>query len=395
MATTVTVPGASGSQIPNPYNTTYNLAVAQQISSMLADAQGSSTLVITDSDQNAEVILPGQVGEVAVTLPGASVVNLPQGYSYTALDQSVTGPVTINGGGSLFAGNQQITYNGAAGSDTAYIAAGDGNDLFNMPAGSNYVMGLGNGNDTVYADGSGSIAGGSGRNFFDIGGPPGSNNVVSSNGDQDTIIAGAGNVSVNTTGTDPSVVGGTGNLVYLGSAAGDPTITGATGTGHETLFGGAGQDITYQDNPAGAASPGSAIFGAGAGNETLNAGGSSTGVQLAAGVGSVDMIGSTGPDTFYGGDGYATMTGNGGDNVFEFAMANGTLQGGGTNIITDFNVQNDDFILVGYGATGAQDALKGATVSGGNTFVKLSDGTSIEFVSVIAPALIRSQSFTS
>jgi Ca2+-binding RTX toxin-like protein len=377
MSTYVTVPGAVSTNIVNPYNTPFNVQVAQEISKVLFAALNASNLDIQNPTPTPSPPPSGEVGEIAVTTPGGSniYVALPPGFSYTAIDQGVTGPIFVTGGGSLFVGNQQTTYQGAAGGQVS-IAAGDGNDLFNMPSGSNYVMGLGNGNDTVYADGSGTIVGGTGTNYFNVN-SPGGTNVVDSNGNNDTIVAGAGNVSVNTTGTTPSIVGGSGNLVYLGSTAGNPTIVGATGFGKETLFGGAGQNITYSDNPSGAA-PGSAILAAGAGNETLNAGGSTTGVQLAAGIGSVDMIGSSGPDTFYGGAGYATMTGDGGKDFFLFSTTPAGHQGG-TDIITDFN-SSDTFATSGYGAGAAQTAFNNATVTGGNSFVKLSDGTSIEFL---------------
>jgi Ca2+-binding RTX toxin-like protein len=271
-----------------------------------------------------------------------------------------------------------VTYLGSAATGAVSIAAGDGTDYFNMPTGSTYFMALGNGNDTIIAKGSGTIVGGTGNNNINVG-SQGSSDVLLSNGASDTIVAGAGNVTVGTFGANPNITGGVGNLVYFGGAAGHPTITGATGPGGETLFGGSGQNISYLDNPTGP-STGSAIFGAGSGNETLNAGGSSEGVKLAAGVGSVNLIGSTGPDTFFGGSGFATMTGNGGADVFVFGTTPVGHQGG-TDIISDFN-SNDIFLLSGYGSNGAANAFAGATVAGGNSFVKLSDGTSIEFLGI-------------
>jgi Ca2+-binding RTX toxin-like protein len=389
MTTYVTVPGAGGTNIVNPYNNNFNTQVAQAISNYLFGLKNQNKLVfsnppvLSDSGQVNNPPAPppsGDVGEITVTTPGGgfTYVVVPPGYSVTAIDQSVIGPVQIVGGGSLFGYNQEISYTGAPAPGQVSISAGDGNDYFNLPSGSNYVVGLGNGNDTVYANGHGTVVGGTGNNYFNAG-SQGESNLIVSHGNNDTIDAGAGTVSVESYGTDPQISGGVGNLIYLGNAAGSPTITGAKGTGMETLFGGAGQNITYLDNKGGS-TPGSAILAAGAGNETLNAGGSSTGVQLAAGIGSVDMIGSTGPDTFYGGAGYATMTGNGGNDVFVFGTTPAGHQGG-TDIITDFN-SNDTFLLSGYGANAASTAFADATVTGGNSFVKLSDGTSIEFLGV-------------
>jgi Ca2+-binding RTX toxin-like protein len=385
MATTVTVPGASDSTIPNTYNTPYNTALAEQISDQLYAAQNAGMLYVQDSDQNPGPVPPGYVGEIAVTVAGGGVINLPAGYSYTAIDQSVAGAVTVTGGGNLFAGNQNTTYYGVAAPGTVLVTAGDGNDLVSMPNGSSYDVALGNGNDTIFANGSGTVSGGSGDNLF-FAGSPGGQNTVNSLGAADTIVAGAGSVTVNSYGTNPLVFGGSGQLVYIGDSAGNPTITGGTGT--ETLFGGAGQDLTYTDGSN--TTTGANILAAGAGNETLNAGSAQYGVQLAAGTGSVDMIGSQGNDVFYGGAGTATMTGNGGADAFIFGNTAGHT--GGLDIITDFS-SSDNFVVVGYGANAAQNALNTATIGGGNTLAKLSDGTTIVFLDVTNPANIHNQSF--
>jgi Ca2+-binding RTX toxin-like protein len=385
MTAVVTVPGASDTFIPNPYNTPYNLDVAQQISSLLAGADANNTLFVQSSDQNPGPVPAGSIGEIAVTVPGGGVVQVPTGYSVTAIDSSVTGPVTVSGGGSLFAGNTTITYYGAASPNPVLIAVGDGNDLLSMPNGSSYVIALGNGNDTVYANGSGTVTGGDGNNLFFVGSAGGQNDV-NSYGNTDTIVAGQGSTTVSTNGSDPLIFGGTGQLIYLGEAPGNPTITG--GAGQETLFGGAGQNLTYTDGSS--TTTGANILAAGAGNETLNAGAAQYGVQLAAGTGTVDMIGSHGNDVFYGGSGAATMTGNGGADAFIFGNTAGHT--GGADIITDFS-GSDNFVVAGYGTNAAQNALNAATVSGGSTTVTLSDNTTITFIGVANLGSIHNQSF--
>jgi Ca2+-binding RTX toxin-like protein len=389
MTTYVTVPGASSTFVVNPYNTPYNTAIAEQISYVLAVAQASSKLFVQNYASGTLPSVPsGDVGEIAVTVPGTSNVVVPAGYTFTAIDQSVPGPITISGGGNLFVGNQNTTYVGKAAAGTVTIAAGDGNDLLALAAGSTYYAGLGNGNDTVYANGSGTVWGGTGNNLF-FGDSSGGANEFNSFGSNDTIVAGAGSVSVNTYGANPLVFGGSGSLQYIGGAPGNPTIVGGTGT--ETLFGGSGQNLTYFDSSN--TTPDSTILAAGAGNETLNAGGAKNGVELAAGVGTVTMIGTTGNDIFFGGSGAATMVGNGGKDTFQFASAGEPGgQHGGTNIITDFT-SSDSFNTVGYGAGAAQAALNSATVAGGNTTVKLSDGTTIEFLGITNPNSIHTNSY--
>jgi Ca2+-binding RTX toxin-like protein len=389
MTTYVTVPGANNTHITNPYNTPYNLQVADQIASVLAVAKADQTLFAENYTGGALPSVPsGDVGEIAVTVTGASSIAVPAGYTFTAVDQTVPGPVTISGGASLFIGNQNTTYFGKGGSGTVSIAAGDGNDLIALPTGTIYEVGLGNGNDTVYGNGSGTVTGGTGSNLF-FGDSAGGTNEFNSYGSNDTIVAGAGAVSVNSYGANPLVFGGSGSLQYIGGAPGNPTIVGGTGT--ETLFGGSGQNLTYYD--ARSTKPDSTILAAGSGNETLNAGGAKNGVELAAGVGTVTMIGTSGNDVFFGGSGVATMVGNGGTDTFQFASAGEPGgQHGGTNIITDFT-SSDSFNTIGYGANAGQTALTSATVAGGNTTVKLSDGTTIEFLGVTNPNSIHNSSY--
>jgi len=168
MTTTyVTVPGASSTYVVNPYNTPFNTQVAQQIASVLAAAQSASTLFVQNyTGATLPPVPTGDTGEIAVTVPGTSSVVVPTGYTFTAVDQGVPGPITISGGGSLFVGNQNTTYFGLAAAGTVSIAAGDGNDLIALPTGTTYEVGLGNGNDTVYGNGSGTVTGGTGNNLF-------------------------------------------------------------------------------------------------------------------------------------------------------------------------------------------------------------------------------------
>jgi Ca2+-binding RTX toxin-like protein len=318
----------------------------------------------------------GDVGEIAVTVVGGGVINVPKGYTFTAIDQTVSGPVTINGGGSLFAGNQTATYYGAPASGTVSIAAGDANDLIALPNGSTYVVALGNGNDTIFANGSGTVTGGSGNNIF-FAGSAGGENDVNSYGSADTIVAGQGAVTVHSYGANPLIYGGSGSLVYLGGAAGNPTITGGSGT--ETLFGSAGQNIDYTDGSN--TTPGANILAAGAGNETLDAGSAKYGVQIAIGSGSVDVIGSAAGDTIYGGSGAATITTNGGSDLFVF----GDLAGhtGGTDLITDFDIAKDTINLTGL--TVSSETSAGTSPA----MIMLSDDTRITFSGISDPTKIN------
>ena len=123
------------------------------------------------------------------------------------------------------------------------------------------------------------------------------------------------------------------------------------------------------------------VYQAGSGSETINAGFSSANDSLSGGgvAGSaVSMVGGVGSDTLGAGAGTDTMTGNGGNNLFFFNQA--VIAGNApTDIVTDFNT-SDSVLLAGYGSSAAGAALAGATSSGGNTTLTLSDNTKITFI---------------
>jgi Ca2+-binding RTX toxin-like protein len=365
MATVVTVPGASNTFITESYSLTNNLAIAQQIAAALALAKSGGTLFVQNYDQNPGTVPTGDVGELAVTTPGGANIAVGTGYSYVAIDQTVTGPVSVSGAASIFAGDQTLNLSL---SGNILAAVGNGNDLIGLKAGGTYTVGLGDGNDTVYANGSGTIYGGSGAHLF-IGDSAGGSNTFVSTGGADTVVGGAGTLTY---------IGGTGSATIFG------------GTGTETLFGGSGQTINYYDGNTTTA--GATTLAAGSGPETINAGASKIGVQIAVGSGTDSIIGSSGNDVFFGGAGNATITGHGGSDVFVYG--NDATHTGGTDIITDFST-SDTFRVVGYGANAAQNALNAATVAGGSTTVKLADNTTITFLNVSSPTTIHNQSFLS
>lgn len=76
----VSVPGAVvGKDVVNPFNTPYNLALAQSISTYLFAQQAAGTLTVKNNYLHPGTVPPGNVGEIAVTTPGATYVDLPAG----------------------------------------------------------------------------------------------------------------------------------------------------------------------------------------------------------------------------------------------------------------------------------------------------------------------------
>jgi Ca2+-binding RTX toxin-like protein len=90
-------------------------------------------------------------------------------------------------------------------------------------------------------------------------------------------------------------------------------------------------------------------------------------------VSAVNGVLSGGPsDTFIGGSGQSTMTGGGGINLYEFNSSSP----GGTAVINNFVQNSDQLQLNGYNI--ATVLASDITQSGGNTYINLGGGTTIE-----------------
>jgi hypothetical protein len=129
------------------------------------------------------------------------------------------------------------------------------------------------------------------------------------------------------------------------------------GTGSTLIYGADGGAVTYF---GAAGSQAGATFVAASGNETLNAGTSSTN------------------NTFYAGSGSATISGGSGADNFLF-FAERTAGTGRTDIITDFDTR-DTLFLSGYDSTqSAASILHNAQITAAGVTLSLSDGTKVTF----------------
>jgi Ca2+-binding RTX toxin-like protein len=350
---------------------------------------------------------------------------------------------------SIVAGNGNNTLEG--GSGTVALDAGNGDDLVTTSADSTYTVTLGGGNDTVYAGGSGTVTGGSNIAVF---GGIGSLNVNAAGG-MGALVAfgqgggtfasssassgalmfgGAGVVSVDGSNTsNDTVVGGSAaltvnagsgiNLLVFGPVSGpgmdfidgssSPTVVGQAGS--DTITGSGGPlEIIAGDNEALSVSGGSGgatVFGApnadigdsasagtlllvaGAGNETLNASGSSSDNAFWGGRDSTAgnlLVGGAGDDVMVAGLGADTFSGGGGNNDFLFLNQIMSVLGsnGPHDVITDFAAGSDVVGLFG------GLSVTGSASASGNTTVTLSDNTTIEFVGVGSYSEISSRIFT-
>jgi hypothetical protein len=208
---------------------------------------------------------------------------------------------------------------------------------------------------------------------------------VTDNGTSSTIIGGTGELNVTEAGAGAVILGGSGPLdvtdtgtnTSIVASSGATTVTAINAS--PVVFGVAGADVQYVNDSAGT---GTVI--AGAGNETLNAAGSTVATLMFAGSGNDALIGGSGNDTLISGSGSASMTGGAGDNAFVIVHQAGEP----TNVITDYNA-NDTAIFDGYATSDVMNAFANATVTGGSSFIDLSDGTTVTFLGVTSLGTIE------
>ena len=352
--------------------------------STVAGTTGNNTVVGTNGyliqtgDGNSVVFANGS-GVVSTAGSNIVVSNPTAGgnviySSGTDLIVAASGATTINasGDGSGILG-------GASGSITADVTANAvtissaGTDLAATVSGNNAVIFGGSGTTTLDLTGSNgtlaaadTLAGGSGAETVDASGGSSRSYYFGGTGPL-SFVGGAGMATIvgAPTGTEAVTVG-SGGLVFSAYLTDNAsTITAGSGSGGSTIFGGADSDVTYNTSSTAA---GAALFNAGAGNETLDAGGSSTN------------------NNFFAGTGSETITGGSGDNWFVF---NATLTGGAADIITDYHA-GDKLALVGYDTTqSAASVLGNATVSGAGVTLALSDNTKITFTDLSSTDLLK------
>jgi phospholipase/lecithinase/hemolysin len=361
----VTVTGAANSTVTLTMAST---PLAVQLQTQLTEASiaigaGSIAAVYV----NATTVPGAPSGETGLAeLTTGGFLSLPGNYT-DAIDVASTAATVISAG----AGNQLIvdggmgglTYAGYSGVNTVYggsfgdLVLGGGGTLnfyggggaatiIGGTGGNNYVAGA-VGNQLIFASSSMTYAGGNGAA---------------------TIIGGSGALNAN--------MGVGGGLVF-GSPNGADTLTAGGGTAI-LVGGGTGDSLTA----SGAAND---TLIAGAGAETLNASASSGSLVFFGGSGADCIAGGTGNSIFVAGSGNETLNASAGTNAFVFtAIAAGTTR---TDVISNFNPSNSAIGLFGYGAEPGADnaALASATTVGGNTDVKLTDGTTIVFTG--APTL--------
>lgn len=309
--------------------------------------------------------------------------------------------ITSTGTNALGFAGRDVSFNDAAGVTSTYEFNADGTAVAAAIRG-------GSASDQIFLYGTGTASGGTGANRLDASAAAaGTGQIFVSSSSNDTIVAGAGSVTLaGQTGNHQLVLGGSGPLAAgIGSAStvtagtGAETIWATTslggnvvdesrasglvfvgGSGAMTVTGSQGTNLLYAEPGSvltylGNASAGTTLVALN-GSEVIDASGSAADITLFGGYGSTTLIGGSGNDALWVHAGTATLTGGGGFNWFGFA--NGAA--GGDYVITDFNA-NDGVIFYGYGgAAELAEAFATQTVIGNSTRVSLTDGSTVTFL---------------
>ncbi|HEX3992390.1 MAG TPA: calcium-binding protein [Acetobacteraceae bacterium] len=395
----VTVPGANHSTVKLSYDLDANAVLARYIAGVIKTGLAGGTIDAFDNKSGSPPSLPpGVTGEFVQSHSGSTM--LPKGYDFV-VDSAKSAQIFGNGDDNeavlVGKGNLQFFAMGGSGS----VIGGGGNDMFESTSSDNgnWLIALGNGNDSIRAFGGGNdtISTGSGHSILQLG--SGSDYITTTG--SDTVLAGSGSETINAIGAHDVVYGNASSLLFVAGGAatifggsGSDTVLGSAtskgadlfeggsagnnflqaGNGPATLFGGGDGDQLY----AGGGGP-QQLHAAG-GNETLFGGFGSGSDTFYGGSGADQITGGTGTNTFVAGTGTATITASPGSmNVFDFMKT----MGGGSETVTGLTDQSQVHIdLSGYGKNEVKYALAHQTTANGSVTVTLSDNTTVTFQNI-------------
>ncbi|MDI2090876.1 hypothetical protein [Commensalibacter oyaizuii] len=325
-------------------------------------------VVIADSAETGNITLNNNGLSANINI----LAGRQSGFTYNAGSES--GQIMNTAGSLVFNGEGQSgRWTIYTGEGNSTVRGSNGNNQINTGVGQNLVT-LGSGNNRVYSEGSDTITGGvGGYNALTL---TGANSQVKLS--ENTLINDLGNHNTFDLGKNSTVTGGTNatvtfqegpnNELLSGTAITVSAVNGAdlkvtqgsdanisvdgnlnffNGYGQTTLtskgqvvaFGARGSfgesQSSYTLNAVGDKS---ALFVADAGNESLNASGSTASVQIYANTvsgGGTNFvgIGGSGDDVLTAGTGNTTFTGGAGNNLFMFTKDNSQ---NGSTVITDF-----------------------------------------------------------
>lgn len=348
-------------------NFTYN---ASQESGQLAAGNVNGSIIFNGNtvDGGNWVIATGQGNDSIVTGSGNNTVYASTGVNSINLTSGVRNTVNSEGQDSIFAAKDSsalnvISINGA-GSQDSHTSV----DVNKNAAVFDYTT-----YNTVTVGGGSTITGGTyGTYTFD--GSYDTNANLLTGGSYNTVSAATDLQAVI---TDSTTINASQSLSFFNGIGNTTAVVGGQAIG----FGANGLNYTLSNS-----GDQDGLFVADVGNETLDASGSTTALQIYAntivggGGTNFQATGGSGNDTLVAGTGNSTFTGGAGDNLFSFTKA--TTDDGNT-VITDFS-KTDKIGLYNFGldADSLQTLLQNSQ-EGNNAVLRLEGHTiTIENVSV-------------
>ena len=395
---TVTVPGANKSTVTLAYDIGANAVLAQQIAAVISAGIANNTISAADNKSGSPPALPpGVTGELVLSQSATTLV--PKGYDFVVA--SAKSSVVFGNGDKneqVLAGSGNLRFVATGGSGS--IITGGGNNLISiLPSDKgDWLIAMGNGNDTIGALGGGNdtITASSGKHLINLG--SGSSFVTTAG--SDSIFATSGSETIVASGSDGKQVisGGASKLFFI--AGGAATVIG--GTGSDTVFGGSGKELLEGGSAGGnflqAGDGRATLFGGGNGDQLFAAGDKAQALHAASGNETLFGGFASGRDTFFGGSGKDQITGGGGKNTFVAGTGAATVaanpgasnvfefvhgKGGGKELVEGLTAASQVHIeLLGFGSNEIKNALASQTSKDGSTTITLSDSTKVTFQNV-------------
>lgn len=260
----------------------------------------------------------------------------------SALTTGMTATMTGAGSGTLTQGTNSDSF-----FEIEQIRLGTGNDTFTGSVGTDYVV-LDAGNDSATGGaGADSLYGGAGNDTL-LGGTE--NDLLTGGTGDDRFVIGTSEGADTILGDSGGEV--TGDILDLSTLAPNIAITLASGSSGTFVNGGVTSNYSGIE---------SILFGAG--NDTVNASGMTTGVTLDTGTGNDSLFGSTGNDSLIGGAGNDTIAANAGDDTVRGGIGNDSLDGGTGNDLLDYS-DSATAVSVNLASGATSGGALGDTISG-------------------------------
>ena len=195
-----TVQGAHHETISLKYDSDMNANLARQIAGAIQSGLKDGTIFAADNADGRPPVPPpgGATGELVVSISGTTL--LPPGYDYV-VDSAKRAVIFGNGDANeqVLAGKGNLSFFATGGSGS--VIAGGGDDLVSVAPtdAGNWLIALGNGDDSVRALGGGNdtISLGSGHSIIQLG--SGSTFVTTTG--SDTVMAGSGSETIDASGS--------------------------------------------------------------------------------------------------------------------------------------------------------------------------------------------------